>query len=54
MENFTNLASEFLNNNALSIILVSIIFSLITIYITIYDIKLPIKKYVKTRTIIIE
>lgn len=54
MVNFTNLASEFLNNNALSIILVSIIFSLITIYITVYDIKLPTKKYVKTKTIIIE
>lgn len=45
---------SFLRENALAIILVSIIFSLITIYITIKEIKFPKRRYIRKKTIIIE
>ncbi len=45
---------NFLRENALAIILVSIIFSLITIYITIKEIKFPKRRYIRKKTIIIE
>ena len=45
---------SFLRENALATILVSIIFSLITIYITIKEIKFPKRRYIRKKTIIIE
>lgn len=45
---------SFLRENALAIILVSIIFSFITIYITVKEIKFPKRRYIRKKTIMIE
>ena len=45
---------NFLKENALAIILVSLMFSIITIYITIKEIKFPKRRYVRKKIIVIE
>lgn len=53
MKELLTAAREFLKDNPIEIILVSIIFSLIMIYIIINDIRFPKKKYIRKKTILI-
>ena len=48
------LTRDFLKDNAIAIIITSILISLIVCYIIIFDIKFKKPKYKKKRTIVIE
>tara|TARA_Y100000389_G_scaffold192157_1_gene219312 strand:+ start:192 stop:356 length:165 start_codon:yes stop_codon:yes gene_type:complete len=54
MNEFFALIKDFLRENAVAIIIVSLIISLVSCYFIIFDVKFPKSKYIKKRIIVIE
>ena len=54
MEDFLNSMSDFFNKNGLSIVLVSLIFSLWATFLIVYDIQFKDKKYKTDKELLIE